>query len=88
METNIRHATFTFLDNSVIKLTWPKQGSKDAQIAATQLKNALEADRFVAEVDGQLMVIPMRNVKYIVVSPAPKALPQGIIRNARIPSQE
>jgi hypothetical protein len=34
------------------------------------------------------MVIPMRSVKYIVVSPAPKALPQGIIRNARISSQE
>ena len=88
METNVRHATFTFLDNSVMRLTWPKQGSKDAQIAATQLKNALDADRFVAEVDGQLMVIPMRNVKHIVVSPAPKNLPKGIIVGARFVSQE
>jgi hypothetical protein len=88
MEGNIRHATFTFLDNSVIKLTWPKQGSKDAQIFSTQLKNALEADQFVAEVEGQLMVIPMRNVKYIVVSPAPKTLPKGVILNARFVSQE
>ena len=87
MEDNIRHATFTFLDNTKLRLAWPKQGSKDAQIFATQLKKALEADRFIAEVDGQLMVIPMRNVKYIVVSPAPKTLPQGIVRNARIPSQ-
>jgi len=88
MEEAIRHATFTFLDNSKLKINWPKQGSKDAQIFASQLKNALEADRFVAEVEGQLMVIPMRSVKYIVVSPAPKALPQGIIRNARISTQE
>lgn len=87
MEEDTRYAQFTFLDNSVLKLTWPKQGSKDAQIFATQLKNALEADQFAAEVEGQLMVIPMRNVKYIVVSPAPKTLPQGVIRNARIPSQ-
>jgi hypothetical protein len=88
MEEDIRHATFTFLDNSKLKLVWPKQGSKDAQIFAGQLKNALEADKFVAEVEGQLMVIPTRNIKYLVVSPAPKTLPQGIIRNARLASQE
>jgi hypothetical protein len=84
METNLRHITFTFLDNSTMKLAWPKQGSKDPQVFAAQLKKGLEADRFIAEVEGQLMVIPMRNVKYAVISPAPKTLPQGIIRNARI----
>lgn len=84
MEENLRHVIFTFLDNSKIKLSWPKQGSRDPQIFAGQLKKALEADRFVAEVEGQLMVIPMRNVKYAIVSPAPKALPQGIIRGARL----
>ena len=88
MEDDIRYTTFTFLDNSKLKFTWPKQGSKDAQVFASQLKDALKADRFVAEVEGQLMVIPTRNVKYIVVSPAPKTLPQGIIRNARIVTQE
>ena len=84
MEINLRHVTFTFLDNSSMKLAWPKQGSKDPQVFANQLKKSLEADRFIAEVEGQLMVIPMRNVKHVVVSPAPKALPQGIIRKARI----
>jgi hypothetical protein len=88
MEDNIRHATFTFLDNTKLRLAWPKQGSKDAQIFASQLKSALESDKFVAEVEGQLMVIPTRNIKYIVVSPAPKTLPQGIIRNARMASQD
>jgi hypothetical protein len=88
MEEDIRHATITFLDNSKLRLTWPKQGSKDAQIFATQLKHALEADRFIAEVEGQLMVVPMRNVKHMIVSPAPKTLPQGIIRKARLVSQE
>lgn len=88
MGDDIRYATFTFLDNSKLKLTWPKQGSKDAQVFVKQLKDALNADRFIAEVEGQLMVIPMRNVKHIVISPAPKTLPQGIIRNARITSQD
>lgn len=88
MTEDIRYATFTFFDNSKLKLAWPKQGSKDAQVFASQLKDALKADRFIAEVEGQLMVIPTRNVKHIVISPSPKALPQGIIRNARIVSHE
>jgi len=30
LEPTLRHITFYFLDNSTIKLAWPKQGSKDA----------------------------------------------------------
>jgi hypothetical protein len=84
MDANLRYVTFTFLDNSSMKLVWPKQGSKDSRVFASQVKKSLEADMFMAQVEGQLMVIPMRNVKYMVISPAPETLPQGIIRNARI----
>jgi hypothetical protein len=84
METDLRHATFYFLDNSNMKLVWPRQGSKDPQVFASQVKKSLESDKFMAEVEGQLVIIPMRNVKYVVISPAPQALPQGIIRKARI----
>jgi hypothetical protein len=84
MEANRRYVTFTFLDNSKMKLVWPKQGSKDPQVFAGQVKNSLEAGMFMAQVEGQLVVIPMRNVKYIIISPAPEILPQGIIRNAQI----
>jgi hypothetical protein len=84
METDLRHATFYFLDNSNMKLVWPRQGSKDPQVFANQVKKGLESDRFMAEVEGQLVIIPMRNVKYVVISPAPQTLPQGIIRKARI----
>ncbi len=84
MDTDLRHATFYFLDNSNMKLVWPRQGSKDPQVFASQVKKSLESDKFMAEVEGQLVIIPMRNVKYVVISPAPQALPQGIIRKARI----
>jgi hypothetical protein len=84
METDLRHATFYFLDNSNMKLVWPRQGSKDPQVFASQVKKSLESDKFMAEVEGQLVIIPMRNVKYVVISPAPQTLPQGIIRKARI----
>ena len=84
MEQSLRHVTFHFLDNSKMKLTWPKQGSKDPQIFAGQVTKFFEAEMFTAEVEGQLMVIPMRNVKYLVISPAPETLPAGIIRNGQI----
>ncbi len=81
---NLRHVTFYFLDNSSMKPAWPKQGSKDPQLFASRVKKSLAAEVFTAEVEGQLMVIPMRNVKYMVVSPAPETLPAGIIRKGRI----
>ena len=84
MDTDLRHATFFFLDNSSLKIVWPKQGSKDPQVFASQVKKSLESEKFTANVDGQLMIIPMRNVKYVIVSPAPESLPLGVIRNARI----
>ncbi len=86
MEAELRHVTFYFLDNSTMKLIWPKQGSRDPQVFAGQVKKSLESDKFMAEVDGQLLMIPMRNVKYVVISPAPETLSQGIVRNARIQS--
>ncbi len=84
MEPALRHITFYFLDNSSIRLSWPKQGSKDPQVFAGQVKKGLQAETFAAEIDGQLTVIPMQNVKYVVISPAPEILPAGIIRKARI----
>ncbi len=84
MEASLRHVTFYFLDNTSLKLAWPKQGSKDPQLFAAQVKKSLQAETFAAEVDGQLMIIPMRNVKYAVVSPAPETLPAGIIRKGQV----
>jgi hypothetical protein len=84
MEASLRHVTFYFLDSTSITLAWPKQGSKDQRVFAGQVKKSLEAETFAAEVDGQLMVIPMRNVKYVVISPAPETLPAGVIRKGRV----
>ena len=43
-----------------------------------ELRKGLDSYKLVAEVDGDLFVIPGRNVKYVQVSPAPKDLPTGI----------
>jgi len=38
----------------------------------------------IVEVDGALLVIPLRNVKYIQLTPSPKELPVGVLRGAQI----
>jgi len=81
-----RTLTIHFTDKTKITARFPKQGGDDAMTLASNVKKALEADTLALEVQGALIVIPMRNVKYIQVTPAPEALPQGVIRNARLVS--
>ncbi len=80
----IVYATIYFMDKSHLSLRWPRQaGSNQIEIAAT-VKKALEADRIIAEVAGSLLIIPVRNIKYIKVSPAPPRLPKGILLGAEV----
>jgi hypothetical protein len=50
------------------------------------VKKALEADRILVKIDGTLLLIPLRNVKYIEITPSPKELPAGVLRGAQIVS--
>lgn len=78
--------TIIFMDGSKLSLRWPRQAGTEATTIAASIKRALEADRILAEVDGNLFVIPIRNVKYIQVTPAPEKLPGGILLGAKIVS--
>jgi hypothetical protein len=72
------------MDKTKMTLRWPRQaGSGPIEIAAT-VRKALESDRIIAEVEGRLLIIPARNVKYIEVSPAPPKLPKGVLLGAGI----
>ena len=51
---------------------------------ASNVRKVLESDKLVLEAQGDLMIIPVRNIKYRQVSPAPDELPKGVLRNARI----
>lgn len=80
------YAVIHFTDGSNIKLEWPAQAGDDSATIARNVRNALEMDKVLAEVDGSLIIVPMQNVKYVVVTPAPPELPQGVLRNAQIVS--
>jgi len=73
-----------FMDGTKIVLQWPRQAGADPATIAANVKKALESDRIAVEVTGHLLIIPVRNIKYIQVTPSPEKLPQGVIRGARV----
>jgi hypothetical protein len=83
METTV-YGTIYFMDKSKLTLRWPRQAGNDPIEIASTIKKALESDRIMAEVEGRLLVIPVRNVKYIEISPAPPKLPKGVLLGAEI----
>ena len=76
MKQNIR-ITVHFMDGTSISLKHQESATEPTDVVA-ELRKGLDSNRLVAEVDGNLLVIPGRNVKYVQVSPCPKDLPQGI----------
>jgi len=71
-----------FMDGSKKLLEFPQQVADSDVTAAAKLKEALEARHLVVEAEGALIVIPLANVKYLQLYPAPKKLPAGVIRGA------
>jgi hypothetical protein len=76
--------TVFFLDGTKVTFRYPRQSGTDAATIAATVKKAIDADKLVLEADGDLLVIPIRSVKYLQVSPAPPHLPQGVLRQARV----
>jgi hypothetical protein len=78
--------TVHFLDGTRVTFRYAKQAGADPATIAAAVKRALDAEKLVLEVEGDLIVIPMKAVKYVRVSPAPDSLPAGVLRKARLVS--
>jgi len=76
--------TVFFLDGTKVSFRYPRQAGTDPATIVATVKKALESDRLLLEVDGDLLLIPIRSVKYVQVSPAPEHLPTGVLRQARV----
>ena len=77
------NGTIFFMDGSKMSLKWPRQ-TDEATTISSKVKAALELDNLMVEVDGDILIIPMRNIKYIQITPAPLTLPVGVIRGAQV----
>jgi len=78
-----RFLTIHFNDNSQLSVTFPQQTGDFNQIAS-RVQKALDANQLAIEIDGELFVIPMNNVKYLQVNPAPEKLPDIVIRSGAL----
>ena len=79
-------ATFHFTDGSRLVLRWPKQGDRDPATLASRLRQALDGNQLSFSVDGDLLIVPMRSVKYVHISPAPPVMPSLVVTDASIES--
>ena len=80
-----RFLTIHFIDGSKLSVTFPQQTDDFSQIA-NRVQKALDANQLAIQIDGELLVIPMTNVKYLQVNPAPEKLPETVIRNGALKS--
>jgi hypothetical protein len=80
-------ATFHFSDSSRLVLRWPKQADRDPATLASRLRQALDGNQLAFNVDGDMLIVPMRSVKYVHISPAPPVMPSLVVTEASIESE-
>ena len=68
-----------FIDGSRLSCEFPKQ-SEDPMRVLRNVRRAMESDKIALELEGQLLLVPTANVKYLSVSPSPDPLPEGVVR--------
>ena len=71
-----------FMDGTTMKLEFPRQVKHDDSIVP-RLEKILERQTLMAEVEGGLLMVPLNNVKYLQVYPAPARLPDYALREAK-----
>jgi hypothetical protein len=76
-----RHITFYFTDGTKTRFSFPKQVDDPVRLAS-EVEKALERDKVTLEVDGMLFIVPMVNVKYVQIYPAPEKLPPSVLKGA------
>lgn len=64
-------------------MSFPQQTDDFSQIA-NRVQKALDANQLAIELDGEMFVIPMNNIKYLQVNPAPEKLPDSVIRGGAL----
>ena len=80
---NERYLTIHFTDSSKLSVTFTKQTNMLYNIVS-RVEKALDADKLATEIGGELFVIPMNNIKYMQVYPAPEKLPETVIRGGAL----
>jgi hypothetical protein len=81
--SNQHSLTIYFTDGSDLMVNFPKQ-DVNPRLLAKRVQTALDARQLAIEVDNQLLVIPIDNIKYFKMSPSPEKLPETVILGGSI----
>ena len=83
-EKTVRYCVIRFTDGTSLKFKFVGEEVTDVSDAASRLKNILDARTLALELDGQLMIIPMSNIRAIEVVPSFEKLPDRFIKAATV----
>lgn len=81
METESK-LSMVFTDGSRVHFTCPPPNV--AQDPAVVLQAAIDQGSVSVEVDGDLVIVPFANVKYMRLTPAPARITGTLLRGARL----
>ena len=79
----LKGVTIYFNDGTKLVIEYPKQASNDYDML-TKLNEMLDSQHFLVESNGAMLFIPVNNIKYLQVYPAPEKLPAHTIKGASI----
>ena len=79
-EKTMRYCVIRFTDGTSLKFKFAGDEVQDVTDAATRIQNILDARTLALELDGQLMIIPMSNIRAIEVVPSFEKLPERFIK--------
>ncbi len=71
-----------YTDGSEMQVEYVRK--EEVSNIATRIEKAIESNEVLIELEDRLLVVPLNNLKYIEVVPAPPKLPKFTIRHARL----
>lgn len=80
---DLKGVTIYFNDGTKLVIEYPKQKFNDYDMLS-RLNEMLEHKHFLVEANGAMLFIPVDNIKYLQVYPAPEKLPAHTICGATI----
>ncbi len=80
--SNTAHLKLCYMDGTEQRFEYVQ--AQETQSLSSRIQDVMKLNQVIIEVGDKLLVIPMQNLKAIEISPAPKKLPNFVIRNARL----
>ena len=81
-KTNTGILKIHYIDGSDMQIEYVRE--EEVSNIATRIEKAIESNEVLIELEDRLLVVPLSNLKYIEITPAPSKLPKFTIRHARL----